>query len=99
MLIVEKLLKKWLNNITIFVRNLGFFHVNFFSIIIKLTWRKKSSVTKQGSHCFHYENYAQKTQKQFHLLFMHNDNKSNSGQIRQVITVGGSGNTQYFFLC
>ncbi len=60
---------------------------------------EKSSAIKQGSHCFHYENYAQITSKQFHLLFMHYDNKSNSGQIRQVITMGGSGNAQYFFVC
>jgi hypothetical protein len=30
---------------------------------------------------------------------VHNDNKSNSGQIEQVITMGGSGKTQDFFLC
>jgi hypothetical protein len=36
--------------------------------------------------------------KQFHLLFMHDDNKSNSGQIGQVVAMGGSGKTQKFFL-
>jgi hypothetical protein len=30
---------------------------------------------------FTMENYAQITSKQFHLLFVHNDNKSNNGQI------------------
>jgi hypothetical protein len=29
---------------------------------------------------------------------MHDDNKSNSGQIGQVVAMGGSGKTQYFFL-
>jgi hypothetical protein len=39
------------------------------------------------------------TSKQFHLLFVHDDSKSNSGQLEQVITMGGSGKTQDFFLC
>jgi hypothetical protein len=60
--------------------------------------RKKSSASEQGSHCFHYGNYAQKTSKQFHLLFVHDDNKSNSGQIGQVVAMGGSGKPQDFFL-
>jgi hypothetical protein len=29
---------------------------------------------------------------------VHNDNKSNSGQIAQVVAMGGSGKTQDFFL-
>jgi hypothetical protein len=29
---------------------------------------------------------------------MHDDNKSNSGQIGQVVAMGGSGKTQKFFL-
>jgi hypothetical protein len=29
---------------------------------------------------------------------MHDDNKSNNGQIEQVVAMGGSGKTQYFFL-
>jgi len=36
--------------------------------------------------------------KQFHLLFVHNDTKSNNGQIGQVVAMGGSGKTQNFFL-
>jgi hypothetical protein len=43
--------------------------------------RKKSSASEQGNHCFHYGNYAQITRKIFHLLFVHDDNKSNNGQI------------------
>jgi hypothetical protein len=39
------------------------------------------------------KNYAQITNKQFHLLFVHDDNKSNNGQIGQVVTMGGSGKT------
>ncbi len=39
------------------------------------------------------ENYAQITSKQFHLLFVHDDNKSNNGQIGQVVATGGSGKT------
>jgi hypothetical protein len=69
-----------------------------FSIIIKSTWRKTFNVSKQGNHCFHCENYAQITSKQFHLIFVHDDNKSNSGQIEQVVAMGGSGKTQDFFL-
>jgi hypothetical protein len=30
---------------------------------------------------------------------VHNDNKSNSGQIGQVVEMGGSGKTQDFLLC
>ncbi len=30
---------------------------------------------------------------------MHDDNKSNSGKIGQVVVIGGSGKTQIFFLC
>jgi hypothetical protein len=30
---------------------------------------------------------------------MHDDNNSNSGQIEQVVAMGGSGKTQDFFLC
>jgi len=63
------------------------------------TWKEKSNATKQSNHCFHYGNYAQITSKQFHLLFLHNDNKSNSGQIGQVVAMGGSGKTKDFFLC
>jgi hypothetical protein len=43
-------------------------------------------------------NYAHITNKKFHLLFVHDDNKSNSGQIGQVVAMGGSGKTQDFFL-
>jgi hypothetical protein len=43
-------------------------------------------------------NFAQITNKQFHLLIVHNDNKSNNGQIGQVVVVAGSGKTQDFFL-
>jgi hypothetical protein len=43
-------------------------------------------------------NYAQITNKNFHLLFVHDDNKSNSGQIGQVVAMSGSGKTQDFFL-
>ncbi len=60
---------------------------------------KKSHANEQGSHCFHYRNYAQITKKQFHLLFVHDDNKLNSGQIGQVVAMGGSEKTQDFFLC
>jgi hypothetical protein len=48
---------------------------------------------------FHHGNYAQITSKQFHLLFVHDGNKLNSGQIGQVVAMGGSGKTQDFFLC
>jgi hypothetical protein len=44
------------------------------------------------------EIYAQIIRKQFHLLFVRDDNKSNSGQIGQVVAMGGSEKTQYFFL-
>ncbi len=37
--------------------------------------------------------------KQFQLLFVHDDNKSNNGQIGQVVAMGGSGKTQDFFSC
>jgi hypothetical protein len=60
---------------------------------------KKSNTSEQGNHYFHYGNYAQITSKQFQLLIVHNDNKLNSGQIGQVIVVGGGGKTQDFFLC
>ncbi len=33
------------------------------------------------------------------MLFVHDDNKSNSGQIGQIVAMGGSGKTQDFFLC
>jgi hypothetical protein len=29
---------------------------------------------------------------------VHDDNKSNGGQIEQIVAMGGSGKTQYFFL-
>jgi len=29
---------------------------------------------------------------------VHDDDKSNNGQIEQVVAMGGSGKTQYFFL-
>jgi hypothetical protein len=61
-----------------------------FSLLWNLTWRKKSNASEQGSHCFHYGNYAQIPNK-FHLLFVHDDNKSNSDQIGQVVAMGGSG--------
>jgi hypothetical protein len=60
---------------------------------------EKSNASEQGSHCFHYGNYAQITSKQFHFLFVHDDSKSNSGKIGQVVAMGGSGKTQDFFLC
>ncbi len=59
---------------------------------------KNPCASEQGSHCFHYGNYAQITNKKFHLLFAHDDNKSNSGKIGQVVAMGGSGKTQDFFL-
>ncbi len=55
-------------------------------------------LVNKGNHCFHYGNYAQITSKQFHLLFVHDDNKSNSVQIGQVVPMGGSVKTQDFFL-
>ncbi len=61
--------------------------------------RKKSNASKQGSHCFHYENYAQIIGKQFHLLFVHDNNQSNSVQSGQVVAMGGSEKAQDFFLC
>ncbi len=74
-----KVFKKWLNNITILARNLGlrYFPCHFFSIIIKFNMEKKSNVNEQGGHCFYHGNYAQITNKRFHLLFVHHDNKSN----------------------
>jgi hypothetical protein len=33
------------------------------------------------------------------MLFVHDDNKSNSGQIEQVVAMGGGEKTQGFFLC
>jgi hypothetical protein len=59
---------------------------------------EKSNISDRGGHCFHYENYAQIISKTFHLLFVHDDNKSNSGQIGQVVVMGGSGKIQDFFL-
>jgi hypothetical protein len=43
-------------------------------------------------------NYAQIFRKTFYLLFVHDDNKSNSGQIGQVVAMGGIEKTQDFFL-
>jgi hypothetical protein len=60
---------------------------------------KNYSVSEKNSHCFHYENYAQITSKQFHLLFVHDDNKSNNGQIGQIVVIDDSEKTQDFFLC
>jgi hypothetical protein len=48
---------------------------------------------------FIMEIYAQIIRKQFHLLFVHDDNKSNSGKIGQVVAMGGNEKTQDFFLC
>jgi hypothetical protein len=59
---------------------------------------KKSNTSDQGGHYFHYGNYAQIISKKFHLLFVHDDNKSNRGKIGQVVAMGGSGRTQDFFL-
>jgi len=55
--------------------------------------RKKSNASERSSHCFHYGNYAQIIIKKIHLLFMHDDNKSNNGQLGQVVAMGGSGKT------
>jgi len=55
-------------------------------------------LVKTMQSLFSLWNYAQITNRQFHLLFVHNDNKSNSGQIGQVIAMGGSGKTKDFFL-
>ncbi len=74
------------------VRGWNIFHINFLFHYYKIQHGE------QGSHCFHYENYAQITSKQFHLLFVHDDNKSNSDKIGQVVAMGGSGKTQDFFL-
>jgi hypothetical protein len=54
---------------------------------------EKSSASEQSNHYFHYANYAQITSKQFHFLFVHNDNKSNNCQIGQVVAMGGSERT------
>ncbi len=43
--------------------------------------------------------YAQRIRKKIHLLFVHDDKKSNNGQIGQVVAMGGSEKTQDFFLC
>jgi hypothetical protein len=59
---------------------------------------EKFSANEQGSHCFQYVNYAQITSKQFHLLFVHDDNKSNNGQIGQVIPMGSTRKNQDFYL-
>jgi hypothetical protein len=79
---------------------LKYFPFQFFSHHYKTQHGgKNSNTSEQGGHCFHYGNYAQVTSKEFHLLFVHNNNMSNSGQIGQVVTMGGSGKTQDFFLC
>jgi hypothetical protein len=70
----------------------------FLPLLLSSTWKKKSMASEQGSHCFHYGIFAQIHSKQFHFLFVHDDNKSNSGKIGQVVTMGGSGKTQDFFL-
>jgi hypothetical protein len=72
---------------------------NVFPLLQNSTWKKKSNVNEQGNHSFQYVNYAQITSKQFHLLFVHNDNRSNKGQIGQVIAMQGSGKNQDFYLC
>ncbi len=59
---------------------------------------EKNNANEQGNHYFHQGNYAQIISKHFHLLFVHDDNKSNGGQIEQIVAMGGSGKTQYFFL-
>jgi hypothetical protein len=94
MLIVEKLLKEWLNNIITHRRNLG---LRYFPLLSNSTWRKKSSVNEHGNHCFQLWKLC--TSKKFHLLFVHDGNKSNNGKIGQVVAMGGSGKTQDFFLC
>jgi hypothetical protein len=71
---------------------------NIFPLLQNSRLRKKSNASEQGSTCFHYGNYAQITIKQFHLLFEHDDNRSNNVQIGQVIATGGSGKTQDLFL-
>jgi hypothetical protein len=50
-----------------------------------------------NNHCFQYGNYAQIHRKKNHLLFVHNDNKSNSGKIGQVV-MGGSEQNPRFLL-
>jgi hypothetical protein len=60
---------------------------------------KKSNASEQHNRFFHYGNYAQITSKQFHLLCVHNNNKSNNGQIGQIVPLGGNFITQDFFLC
>ncbi len=59
---------------------------------------EKSSANEQGNHFFHCGNYAQITFKIIHLLFVHDDNKSTSGQIGQVVAMCDSENAQEFFL-
>jgi len=76
------------------------FRVEIFSMSKKFPLLKnptKSDASEQGH--FHYENYAQITSKNFHLLFVHYNNKLNNSQIQQIIAMGGSGKTQDFFLC
>jgi hypothetical protein len=72
--------------------------LKFVSLLWNPTWKGKYSASEHGSNCFHYGNCAQITSKQFHLLFVHDDNKSNNDQIEQVVAMGGSGKTQDFFL-
>jgi hypothetical protein len=55
--------------------------------------RKNLVLVNKTVIVFTMENYAQITSKQFHLLFVHDDNKSNNGQIGQVVATGGSGKT------
>ncbi len=40
--------------------------------------------------------YAQITIKKIHLLFVHDDKKSNNGQIGQVVAMGGSEKPKIF---
>jgi len=59
------------------------FRVEVFSMSIFWHYYKVQhggkNASEQGSHCFHYGNYAQINNKQFRFLFVHDDNKSNSG--------------------
>jgi hypothetical protein len=54
---------------------------------------------KKAIIVFTMEIYAQISRKQFHLLFVHDDNKLNSGKIGQVVAMGHNEKTQHFFLC
>jgi hypothetical protein len=60
---------------------------------------KNSNVGEQHNHFFHYGIYAQITSKQLHLLCVHENNRSNNGQIGQVVPMGGNEKTQDLFLC